>query len=303
MTMKTPPFLTPGSRIRIVSPAGKCREEEILPAVGWLKENGFRVETGRHVCGHYFQYSGCDQERLSDLQEAMDDPETRAIICSRGGYGTIRLIDQLDFSRFRRHPKWLVGFSDITILHNRLHLSGYESVHGTMCRSFFPGDGKPSEGLERMMQLLRGEKPAFGIPVSPGNRRGTVSAVLTGGNLSLLYSLIGTPYDLDTAGKILFIEDIGEYLYHIDRMMVSLRLSGKLKFLAGLVVGQFSDVKDNEEPFGKTIEEIILDAVRDFDFPVCFGFPAGHGQPNLPLRLGARYKLKITGKECSLKLV
>jgi muramoyltetrapeptide carboxypeptidase len=301
--MKTPPFLMPGDKIRIVSPAGKCTEEQIMPAVNWLQEIGYQVEPGRNIFGQYFQYSGVDQDRLSDLQEALDDPEAKAIISTRGGYGTIRLIDQLNFLCFRKHPKWLVGYSDITVMHNRLHLSGFPSVHGAMCRSFFPEDGLPSNTLFSLMELLQGEKPEYNMVSSSINHTGTATARLVGGNLSLLFSLSGTPYDLDTAGKILFIEDIGEYLYHIDRMMVGLRLSGKLKYLAGLVVGQFTEVKDNEEPFGKSVEEIILDAVRDYDFPVCFNFPAGHGQPNLALRLGSVWKLKITDNLCSLKLL
>jgi muramoyltetrapeptide carboxypeptidase len=301
--MKTPPFLMPGDKIRIVSPASKCTEEQIFPAVNWLREKGFQVETGRNIFKQFFQYAGKDEDRLSDLQEALDDREAKAIICSRGGYGAIRLIDQLNFSRFRRHPKWLVGFSDITVLHNRLHLSGFPSIHGTMCRNFFSENPILSDTLLSLTDLLRGEKPEYRFVPSPMDHPGTETARLVGGNLSLLCSLFGTPYDLDTAGKILFIEDIGEYLYHIDRMMVSLRLTGKLKYLAGLVVGQFTDVKDNEEPFGKSVEEIILDAVRNYNFPVCFNFPAGHGQPNLALRLGSVWKLKVTENICSLKLL
>ena len=301
--MTIPPFITPGSKIRIVSPAGKCTAEQVLPAVGWLKECGYRVETGKNLLSCYYQYAGTDQERLSDLQAALDDPDAKAIICTRGGYGMIRLIDQLDLSRFRKHPKWVAGYSDITVLHNRLHISGFPSVHGTMCRGFYNEEGQIREDVHSLINILQGGKPEYNFPVSPHNRPGTVSAKLTGGNLSLLYSLAGTPYDVDTAGKILFIEDISEYLYHIDRMMVSLRLAGKLKYLAGLIVGQFSEVKDNEDPFGKTVEEIIRDAVRDYDFPVGFGFPAGHEHPNLALRLGSACKLKITGKHCSLKLM
>jgi muramoyltetrapeptide carboxypeptidase len=301
--MKIPPFLVPGAKVRIVSPAGKCSEEQIISALNFLKENGYNVVTGNHVLGHYFQFSGTESERLADFQEALDDPEAKVIICSRGGYGTIRLVDQLDFTRFRKHPKWIVGYSDITVLHNRLHLSGYQSVHGIMCRNFLQENVQHSESMQSLIRLLTAEKPIYNIPVFPINRFGTATALLVGGNLSILYSLIGTPYDLDTAGKILIIEDTGEYLYHIERMMISLRLSGKLKFLSGLIVGQFTDVKDNEEPFGKTVEEIISDSVKDYDYPVCFGFPAGHAQPNLALRLGARYNLKITKKECSLKIL
>lgn len=301
--MIIPPKLIPGSKIRMVSPAGKCTAEEILPAVEWLSARGYRVETGKNHLSTHFQFAGTDQERLADIQEALDDPEVSAIICTRGGYGTLRLIDQLNFSRFRRHPKWVVGYSDITVLHNRLQLSGFASVHGAMCRSFFHEKDIISEGALSLLDLLQGKKPGYDFPASPNNRRGCAKAELTGGNLSLLYSLTGTPYDVDWAGKILFLEDISEYLYHIDRMMVSLRLAGKLKYLAGLIIGQFTDVKDNEDPFGSSVEAIILDAVRDYDFPVCFGFPAGHEQPNLALRLGSEYKLEINGKNCSLKLI
>jgi muramoyltetrapeptide carboxypeptidase len=301
--MKYPPFLTPGAKIRIVSPAGKCNEERILPSVTWLRENGYLVETGNNIFGRHYQYAGTDKERLSDLQEALDDPEAKAIICTRGGYGTIRLVDQLDFSLFRKHPKWVVGYSDITVLHNRLHMSGFPSIHGAMCRSFYTENGIISDSLHSLMELLRGEKPDYCIDPSPANIPGAAKARVVGGNLSLLYALSGTPYDLDTSGKILFIEDIGEYLYHIDRMMVNLRLSGKLKSLAGMIVGQFSGVKDNEDPFGKTVEEIILDAARDYHFPVCFNFPAGHEETNLALRLGSIWKLKVTDNLCSLKLL
>lgn len=301
--MSIPPKLNPGSKIRIVSPAGKCSGIEVLSAMEWLTEQGFRVETGKNYLSTHYQYAGTDRERLADLQEALDDSEAGAIICTRGGYGTLRLIEQLDFSRFRKHPKWVVGYSDITVLHNRLHLSGFPSVHGAMCRSFFDEKGIITEGARTVIELLQGKKPEYNFPATPANRQGIVKAILTGGNLSLLYSLTGTPYDVDWAGKILFLEDISEYLYHIDRMMVSLRLAGKLKYLAGLIVGQFTDVKDNEGPFGSSVEAIILDAVRDYDFPVFFGFPAGHEHPNLALRMGSTYRLKITWKNCSLKLL
>jgi muramoyltetrapeptide carboxypeptidase len=301
--MKTPPFLIPGSKIRIVSPAGKCCEEHIFPAVKWLKDNGFIIESGKHVFGHYYQFSGTETERRSDLQEALDDPEAVVIICSRGGYGTIHLLDHLDLSGFRKYPKWLVGYSDITTLHNLIHQAGYQSIHGVMCRHFVDECGNPTDSLNSLIKVLKGEKPLCEFPGNPLNRRGTVTAMLVGGNLSILYSLTGTPYDPDTAGKILFIEETSEYLYHIDRMMNGLRLCGKLRYLAGLVVGQFSDIKDNPEPFGKIVEEIILDAVKEYDFPVCFGLPAGHDQPNLAIRLGASYNLNVTAETCSLQII
>lgn len=299
--MKTPPFLHPGSRVRIVSPAGRIDEQTIFPALSWLKKKGYEVIVGQHACGQNFQFSGTDAERLSDLQEALDDRKAQAIICTRGGYGLIRIIDKPDFSQFRKHPKWLVGYSDITVLHNRLHIMGFKSIHGVMCRHFLDENGLPANNLLDLERVLSGEKVQYEFSGNPLNRRGKTNGILTGGNLSLIYSLKGTPYDPVTAGKILFIEDTGEYLYHIDRMMVSLRLAGKLNNLAGLIVGQFTDCKDNKEPFGKTAEEIIFDAVKDYDFPVCFGFPAGHDQPNLPLVLGARWKLTVTDNKCSLK--
>lgn len=302
MPMVSPPFLKPGSLFRIVSPAGKMAGVHIQPVAEWLQASGFRVEWGNHVSGSHYQYSGTDEERLADLQEALDDPRVNAILCSRGGYGTLRIIGQLDFSAFSKHPKWVIGYSDITVLHNRLHELGYRSVHGHMCRHALDESGHPLEGFATLMKLLQGEEPEYRWPSLPVNRYGETKAPLTGGNLSLLYSLTGTPFDVDTRGKILFIEEIGEYLYHIDRMMVSLRLAGKLKHLAGLVAGYFTDMKDNEDPFGKSVEEVILDAVRDYDFPVAFGFPAGHDHPNLALMTGGNYHLKINGEMSALKL-
>jgi len=296
------PLLTPGSVIRIISPAGKCREEQIIPAVEWLAANGYHPVTGRHVFGEYFQFSGTEEERIEDLQEALDDPLASAIICTRGGNGTIGILDRLDFSRFMEYPKWLVGYSDITLLHNRIHQLGFPSIHGVMCRHFLDEAGMPSESLHSLMSVLTGERPVYRIPVSPYNRKGTAWAPLVGGNLSMLYSMTGTPYDIDTAGKILFIEELSEYLYHIDRMMTSLRLAGKLRSLSGLVVGQFTDVKDNPDPYGKSVEQIILNAVADSDFPVCFGMPSGHDQPNMALMMGARWKLITTEENSSFHL-
>ena len=300
--MVSPPFLNPGSLFRIVSPAGKMAGVHIQPVAEWLQASGFSVEWGNHVSGSHYQYSGTDEERLDDLQEALDDPRVNAILCSRGGYGTLRIIGQLDFSAFSKHPKWVIGYSDITVLHNRLHELGYRSVHGQMCRHALDENRHPLEGFASLMKLLQGEELEYRWPSLPVNRHGETKAPLTGGNLSLLYSLMGTPFDVDTRGKILFIEEIGEYLYHLDRMMVSLRLAGKLKHLAGLVAGYFTDMKDNEEPFGKSVEEVILDAVRGYDFPVAFGFPAGHDHPNLALMTGGNYHLKINGELSVLKL-
>ncbi len=300
--MITPPPIKPGDKIRIVSPAGKVAEKYVLPAVEWLTRQGYKVELGKHVFNTHFQFAGTDAERLEDLQTALDDPETSAIICSRGGYGTVRIVDKLDFSGFRKHPKWLVGFSDITILHAAINQLGIATIHGAMPRFFFDENGAANENLKTVMELLTGSQAEYKIDARPENRTGKCKAGIVGGNLSIIVSLLGTKYGIDTQGKILFIEDIDEYLYHTDRMMHQLKLAGKLDNLAGLVVGDFTDVKDNESPFGKTVHEIIAEAVAEFDYPVCFGFPAGHDKRNLALAFGMNWKLEVSEQKAGLRI-
>jgi muramoyltetrapeptide carboxypeptidase len=287
-------FLQPGDLIYVAAPAGKVSPEEILPAVEWLRQQGYGVIMGKHIFSGSFQYAGTDDERISDLRAALDNPDVRALIFARGGYGTIRIINDLNFDKFLLSPKWLVGFSDITILHNACARLKVPSVHGPMLKGSMEKDGLPTQSMKSLMGLLTGEKAEYRVESNTYNRTGDTTAILTGGNLSILYSLLGTPYDLDTRGKILFIEDTGEYLYHTDRMMISLKLAGKLEGLKGIVAGQFSKVKDNDEPFGKTIEEIIMEAAGEYDYPVCFGFPAGHGSPNMPIMLGHPWNLSVT---------
>lgn len=295
--MIIPEYLKPGAKIRIVSPAGKVKERYVLPAVKWLEEQGFRVELGKHVFAEYFQFAGTDQQRLEDLQNALDDTDCSVILCSRGGYGTVRIIRQLDYSSFHRNPKWIVGFSDITILHNCLNNQQVATIHGVMPRYFFENDGVPTESLNSLMDLLTGKPVVYKVPKTEFNRNGKATAGLVGGNLSVISSLQGTKCELKTDGKILFLEDIDEFLYHTDRMIHQLKLSGKLDNLDGLVLGDFSELKDNESPFGKTIHEIILDAVEEFDYPVCFGFPAGHDRKNLSLAFGMEWELSVLENE------
>lgn len=299
--MNIPPFLKKGDRIRIVSPAGKVSAKKIIPGIELLRNEGFEVLIGQHVFGEHFQFSGTDSERAADLQEAIDDPQTRAIICARGGYGSVRLLEQLDFSLLKANPKWLIGFSDITVLHSVFNSLGLASIHGAM-PGFYLQQEQASESFQKLMQILSGETLTYQFETSSFNRSGSAQGEIVGGNLSLLYSLKGTLFDLKTEGKILFIEDLSEYLYHLDRMMVNLRLSGKLEKLAGLIVGGFTEMKDNDNPFGKTVEEIILDAVRDYTFPVCFNFPAGHIDENMPLVLGSRYELNVDSS-CNLRML
>lgn len=301
--MIIPPYLKTGDKIRIVSPAGKVKEKYVLPAVNWLLDQGYRVELGQHVFASHFQFAGTDQQRLEDLQTAFDDPETSAIICSRGGYGTVRIISKLSYDGLFRHPKWIVGFSDITILHSCLNRNRMATIHGAMPRYFFDQEGQPNENLLSLMQLLTGGSASYTIPAAEGDRHGKATGELVGGNLSIISSMQGTRCELDTNGKILFLEDIDEFLYHTDRMMHQLKLSGKLANLTGLVLGNFTDMKDNESPFGKTIHEIIAEAVEEYNFPVCYDFPAGHNEKNLALAFGQPWELDVTKKKSTLKLL
>lgn len=294
-----PDYLHMGDRIRIVAPAGKVAKDKVLPGITLLQEAGFEVVVGHHVFDRHFQYAGTDHHRLADFQEALNDPTTRAIICARGGYGSVRIIDKLDFSPLITHPKWIAGFSDVTLFHLVLNKLGFVSIHGAM-PAFYLENHKPAKSFYSLLQALTLGRSHAEIEPHPLNRPGSCSGELVGGNLSLIYSLQGTPWQLDAKGKILFLEDVSEYLYHLDRMMHNLRLSGLLKDLSGLVLGGFSEMKDNDSPFGKSACEVILEAVHDYDFPVCFDFPAGHIPKNLSLIMGAQYSLEV-GSKCVLK--
>ncbi|MBI4929404.1 MAG: LD-carboxypeptidase [Bacteroidetes bacterium] len=294
--MTAPPYLKKGDKIGITAPARKISREEIQFAIDTFEKWGLKVIPGKNLFGCENQYSGSDEQREKDLQEMLDDTSIRAVISARGGYGTLRIIDKLNFKKFQNNPKWIIGYSDITVLHSHIHQNfEIETIHGTMPINF----SKDEESVEMLRQALFGETISYKISSHPLNRKGKTEGSLVGGNLSLLYALKGSKSGISTSGKILFIEDLDEYLYHIDRMMVSLKRAGKLSHLAGLIVGGMSDMKDNTIPFGKTAEEIILDAVKEYDYPVCFGFPAGHQTKNLALPFGRRAKLSV-GKKVSL---
>jgi len=297
--MIIPSYLKPGDRIRIVSPAGKVQKDKVLPGIELLQDEGYEVIPGKHVFDRHFQYAGVDQLRVADFQEALNDPLTKVILCARGGYGTVRLVEKLDFSPLLKNPKWIVGFSDVTVLHNVCNQLGIASIHGSM-PGFFLENKKTTRSFLSLMELLSHGKSKIESTTHTLNREGSCSGELVGGNLSLIYSLQGTPWQLNTKGKILLIEDLSEYLYHLDRMMQNLRLAGQLKNLAGLVVGGFTEMQDNESPYGKSTHEIIMEAVHDYNFPVCFEFPVGHIPKNLALMLGGNYKLEV-GKTCTLE--
>jgi muramoyltetrapeptide carboxypeptidase len=298
--MVIPPFLKPGDKIGIVSTASKIEKQVIEQAINLLIALGYQVEIGEHTLSVFHQFSSTDTERADDLQSMLDNPEIRAIICSRGGYGTLRTLELIDFSKFILNPKWIIGFSDVTVLHSKMNILGFATLHGVMPR-YFLLEGTSSPSFKTLLDAINGQPVKYVIPSDVNNRVGKASGELVGGNLSILYSLRGTPYDVDTAGKILFIEDLGEFLYHLDRMMMNLKTGGKLEHLSGMLVGNFSGMKDLDEPYGKSVEEIIFDAVREFNFPVAFQFPAGHSQDNFALKLGVETTLEVTNSESFIR--
>ncbi len=289
-----PPSLKAGNKIGIVSTARKISLEEIQPAVEIIRGWGLEVVTGKTIGKESFQFAGTDEERIADFQQMLDDASIHAIICARGGYGTVRIIDELDFRDFQRTPKWICGFSDVTVLHSHLlNVFHCVSLHCSMPVSF---PTNTTESLESIRKVLFGEILKYEIPANDFNRAGETEGIVCGGNLSILYSLSGSVSDIDTTDKILFIEDIDEHLYHIDRMMMQLKRSGKLENLSGLIIGHFSKMKnlDESNPFGKNAYEIIAGAVSEYDYPVCYGFPAGHEPDNCSLIIGEKVKLTVT---------
>ncbi len=301
--MITPAFLKNGDKIGIIATARKISREEVDPAIRVFRSWGLEVVEGNYLYAVDNQFAGNDSSRASDLQQMLDDPSIRAIVCARGGYGTVRLLSGLDFTGFMQHPKWIVGYSDITVLHSHIHRHlGVETIHGIMPVNF-PSGGSNSESVEVLRKCLFGEAPSYTVNPEVLSRKGYARGEVIGGNLSILYSLGGTSSDTDTTGKILFIEDLDEYLYHIDRMMMNLKLGGKLENLAGLVVGGMTDMRDNTVSYGHTAEEIIADAVKEFRYPVLFGFPAGHQQKNMPLILGREAVLNVDESNASLSFM
>ncbi|MEI8046168.1 MAG: LD-carboxypeptidase [Bacteroidota bacterium] len=300
--MITPPCLKAGDKIAIVATARKVSPSEMEVAINTLRSWGLLVVTGQHLFGESDQFSGTDEDRAADLQTMLDDPEIKAVFCARGGYGTARIIDKLNFSTYEQQPKWIVGYSDITVLHSHIHTHfGIETLHAIMPINF------KDEGVENAIESLRkalfGEPLEYFFPAHSLNRPGNVSGLLTGGNLSLLYALIGTDSDIQTDNKILFIEDLDEYLYHIDRMMLSLKHSGKLSGLKGILVGGLTKMNDNAIPFGKQAEQIIAGYAQEAGIPVCFNFPAGHIADNRALILGREVQLNIGTDGVSLQFM
>ncbi len=299
--MITPTYLQPGDIIGIVAPASFVTAEEIQEFKKLAESWGLIVKEGKNLYLKKNSFAGTDAQRISDFQQMLDDKSIRAIVCARGGYGTIRIIHKLDFRNFQKNPKWIVGCSDITVLHTFLQQNtGTESLHAIMPRHF-SNRKKDLSSVDSLKKALFGELSGYVIKPHANNRTGKASGILIGGNLSVLYSLRGTSLDIDTKGKILFIEDVNEYLYHIDRIIMNFKISGKLKDLAGLIVGGMSGMKVSVSGFDKSANEIILEAVDDYKFPVMFNFPAGHIRPNMTLILGREITMQVEPDKCSLQ--
>jgi muramoyltetrapeptide carboxypeptidase len=290
---KIPPYLKKGDRIAIACPAGYMPKEKAQTCIETLQQWGFEVMVGKTLGSKSKNYfSGTDEQRLNELQAMLDDDSIKAILCGRGGYGVTRIIDQLDFTRFKKNPKWIIGFSDITVLHAHIN-SNFKitTLHAPMAAAFNKGENDFTTSLHK---ALLGKKAKYTAKAHPFNKLGVAKGELIGGNLSLITHLIGTKSAIKTKNKILFIEDIGELIYSTDRMLHQLKRSGNLTNLAGLIVGGFSAVKDTERPFGKKAEEVINDIVKEYDYPVCFHFPVSHEKENYALKVGGNYQLKIT---------
>ena len=306
IAIKKPPYLKKGSVIGVTAPAGFITQEEIQPAVQVMQSWGYNIVVGDTIGKKDFTYGGSDDERLNDLQKMLDDPKIGAIMCARGGYGSVRIVDRLNWTKFKQRPKWVIGFSDITVLHSHIHRNlKIASIHSKMINSF-PADWNTAQPIQietivSIQDALAGKKMSYSATPNSSNKQGAAEGVLVGGNLKTLETLSGTASDISTDGKILFVEDTGEYLYSIDRMFWNLKRTGKLKSLKALIIGGFRVKPDDPgEEFGKTIEEIVLDKVSGYKYPVCFDFPVGHQVNNFALKCGVKHRLTIKENEASL---
>ncbi|MBN2597002.1 MAG: LD-carboxypeptidase [Marinifilaceae bacterium] len=294
--MYQPAALVKGDKIGIISPAGKIDPEKVGVAVVKLEDAGYKVVLGNHVFDVENQFAGSDMNRLCDFQLMLDDPEIKAILCARGGYGSVRILEHLDFDLFIRNPKWIIGYSDITVFHSYLNnILGVESLHATMPVNF-SSEKEEDKSVSTLLHSLAGNLENYEISSHELNRNGVTEGELVGGNLSILYSLRGTVMDFESHGKILFIEDVGEELYHLDRMMKNFKMGGKLSELQGLIVGGMSDMKAGDPDFGKTAYEIILESIENYSYPVVFDFPSGHIKQNWALPFGRFLRLDVNEK-------
>lgn len=290
-----PPYLKAGDTVAIVAPSGilKNKTGEVQQAEDLLKSWGLNVVIGTHVFSQDNHFAGTDAERYEDFQKTMDDPTISAIWCARGGYGTVRILDKLDFKRIKEKPKWLIGYSDITALHNQFINEGFESIHALMCTSLTKDLDDISESITTFKKAIFGESLTYTLKGTDYNRIGVVTAPLVGGNLTMLHTMLGSKTSIDTSGKILFIEEIGEYKYHIDRMLQSLKRAGYFDNCAGVLVGDMSKMRKNTTLWGTSVEQLILDALADYNFPIAFNMPAGHEKDNRAMILGRKVEIVV----------
>ena len=304
MTQKLiqPPYLKAGDTVAIVAPSGILmnRETEIQRAKKLLKSWNLNVVVGKHVFNQNNHFAGTDYERAVDFQEALDNPNIKAIWCARGGYGAVRILDNLDYTKFKEHPKWLIGYSDITALLSQIHNLGYENIHGMMCTSLADKKEDITESISTLKKALFGEPLIYTLKSSKYNKTGEAEGQLIGGNLSILQSMLGSKTALDTTDKILFIEEIGEYKYHIDRLLQSLKRAGYFDNCKAVIVGNMTKLRRNTTSWGKPIEQLILDVFEECDFPVLFDFPAGHEKDNRALIFGRTVELSINSYESTV---
>lgn len=296
-----PPSLKKGDTIMILSPAGRIKNKASVEAGIKLANHwGLVVFFGNHMLSQDHTFAGTDTQRTEDMQKALDDPSIKAIWAARGGYGAVRIVDNLDFTKFMENPKWIVGYSDITVLHNKIHELGFQSIHGQMPLTLDLEDPVQKPSIISLQKALFGKKLSYKLDASKFNRLGESKGQVVGGNLSIIYSMLASNTDLDMRGKVLFIEDVGEALYHIDRMMISLKRAGYFKDCKGLIVGNFRLKKNEGNSFGKTLEDIVLDAVEGTYFPVIFNFPAGHIDDNRAIIMGDYVTLKATKRKARI---
>jgi muramoyltetrapeptide carboxypeptidase len=296
--MIIPQFLKVGDTVAIVCTARKFFPEDAKPAIDLLESWGLKVKLGNTIGLDNFQLGGTDNERAADFQAQLDDENVKAIWCARGGYGTVRIIDSLDFTKFKKHPKWIMGFSDVTVLHSQLNVERVATLHSIMP---FTVPNAPEEVKDTLRKALFGETISYSIPSKSYDVKGTALGELVGGNISILYSLLGSKSAIDTKDKILFIEDLDEYLYHIDRMMYNLKRNGYFENVKGIIVGSMTDMHDNEIPFGQNEVQIITEIAKENRIPIAFQFPAGHQSDNRTLILGQQVAFEVNEKEIKLK--
>ena len=307
MLKVSPPFLKENDVIGITSPAGYITRDELRSAIQKMESWGYKIKIGDTIDKRDFTFGGTDEERARDFQQMLDDPKIKAIMCARGGYGVVRIIDKLNWEKFKLKPKWIIGFSDATVFHSHLSKNlGIASIHSKMCNSF-PDDWSLAEPvqietIESIQLALSGKKMNYFATPNPHNKLGTADGILIGGNLKMLETLAGTKSDLSTGGKILFVEDTGEYMYNVDRMFWNLKRTGKLSQLKGLIIGGFKiKIDEGSDDFGRTLQDVVLEKVKAFNYPVCFDFPVGHQKNNYALKCGVKHRLSVDTDTVSLK--